>query len=434
MKHPARFTPLLPALALLLASTSSFAFDLSEAWQAARSYNSDYAGSRADLEAGRELAVQGRAQLLPQVGLTGSYSHTNPTQPAGQATYDSSGYGIQLAQPLFDISKYSAYQKGKIASQQADTSFGAAEQQLMVDIARAYFDVLLAEDTLTATRASKKAYQTQLQQAKTAFDLGTATIIDTHEAQAGFDAASAKEIVALNQQEISQNNLRRLTGLDPRAIQPLKAQLPPPPAGDLQSWLELATHNSLALRAAEQALQYASQTVTEKRGNQLPVVALNAGFNDNRSNQNGALPVTRGSSIGVSVSLPLFAGGGINSQIREALAKEESARDKLESTRRQLREDVRKSWLGVTNGAALVRAQQQLLVSAKSKVDSTKLGKEVGIRTNLDVLQAEQSYYDAMTSLATAKYDYLTARLQLEQVAGTLDEGRLQIVNAAIRH
>lgn len=434
MKHLVRFTPLLPALALLLASPATLAFDLSEAWQAARSYNSDYAGSRADLTAGRELAVQGRAQLLPQVALTGSYSHTNPTQPAGQASYDSSGYGVQLAQPLFDVSKYSAYQKGKIASQQADTSFGAAEQQLMVEIARAYFDVLLAEDTLTATRASKKAYQTQLQQAKAAFDLGTATIIDTHEAQAGFDAASAREIVALNQQEISQNNLRRLTGLDPRAIQPLQAQLPPPQTGDLQSWLEVATHNSLALRAAEQALQYAIQTVTEKRGNQLPVVALNAGYNDNRSNQNGALPVTRGSSIGVSVSLPLFAGGGINSQIREALAKEESARDKLESTRRQLREDVRKSWLGVTNGAALVRAQQQLLVSAKSKVDSTKLGKEVGIRTNLDVLQAEQSYYDAMTSLATAKYDYLTARLQLEQVAGTLDEGRLLIVNAAIRH
>jgi outer membrane protein len=434
MKHHARFTPLLPALALLLGSSSAFAFDLSEAWQAARSYNSDYAGSRADLNAGHELAVQGRAQLLPQAALTGSYSHTNPTQPAGQSTYDSSGYGIQLSQPLFDISKYSAYQKGKIASQQADTSFDAAEQQLMVDIARAYFDVLLAEDTLTATRASKKAYQTQLQQAKASFDLGTATIIDTHEAQAGFDAASAKEIVALNQQEISQNNLHRLTGLDVRSIQPLKEQLPPPPTGNLENWLDLATHNSLALRAAEQALQYASQTVTEKRGNQLPVVALNAGYNDNRSNQSGAQPVTRGSSIGVSVSLPLFAGGGINSQIREALAREESARDKLESTRRQLREDVRKSWLGVTNGAALVRAQQQLLVSAKSKVDSTKLGKEVGIRTNLDVLQAEQSYYDAMTSLATAKYDYLTARLQLEQVAGTLDESRLQIVNAAIRH
>ena len=434
MKYHARLTPLLPALALLLATSSAHAFDLSEAWLAARSYNSDYAGSRADQSAGRELAIQGRAQLLPQVALTGNYSHTNPTQPAGQATYDSSGYGIQLSQPLFDISKYSAYQKGKIASQQADTSFDAAEQQLMVDIARAYFDVLLADDTLTATLASKKAYQTQLQQAKAAFDLGTATIIDTHEAQAGFDAASAREIVAINQQEISQNNLHRLTGLDIRRIQPLKEQLPPPPAGDLQSWLDLATHNSLALRAAEQALQYASQTVTEKRGNQLPVVALSAGYNDNRSNQNGALPVTRGSSIGVSVSLPLFAGGGIDSQIREALARQESARDKLESTRRQLREDVRKSWLGVTNGAALVRAQQQLLVSAKSKVDSTKLGKEVGIRTNLDVLQAEQSYYDAMTSLATAKYDYLTARLQLEQVAGTLDESRLQTVNAAIRH
>lgn len=434
MKTYAHCAPLLSGLALLLASTATPAFDLNQAWLAARDYNSDYAASRADLGAGRELAVQGRAQLLPQVALSGSYSHTNPTQPAGQSTYDSSGYGVQLSQPLFDTSKYSAYQKGKIASQQAETAFSAAEQQLIVDIARAYFDVLLAEDTLAATRASKKAYRTQLEQAKTAFELGTATIIDTHEAQAGFDAASAKEIVALNQQEISQNNLRRLTGLDACAIQPLQQQLPPPPAGTLQGWLEQAASNSRSLQAAEQALAYASQTVTEKRGNQLPVLALNAGYNDNRNNQPGNVPVTRGSSIGLSVSLPLFAGGGINSQIREALAREESARDKLESARRQLKEDVRKSWLGVTNGAALVRAQQQLLVSAKSKVDSTKLGKEVGIRTNLDLLQAEQAYYDALTSLATAKYDYLTARLQLGQVAGTLDEALLQEVNAAVRH
>ncbi|MBV8678902.1 MAG: TolC family outer membrane protein [Aquitalea sp.] len=433
MKKHAPFTPVLGGLALLLVCSGASAFDLNQAWLAARGYNSDYAATRADLDAGREQAVQGRAQLLPQVGLTGSYSHTNPTQPAGQATYDSSGYGVQLTQPLFDISKYTAYQKGKIASQQADTSFSAAEQQLIVDTARAYFDVLLADDTLAATRASKKAYQTQLEQARTAFELGTATIIDTHEAQAGFDAATAKEIVALSQQDISRNNLHRLTGLDSMAIQPLREQLPPPPSAALQDWQNRAADNSLAVQAAEQALAYAKQTVAEKRGNRLPVVALNAGYNDNRTNQPNALPVTRGSSIGVTVSLPLYAGGGIDSQIREALAKEEAARERLESARRQMKEDVRKAWLGVTNGAALVKAQQQLLVSAKSKVDSTKLGKEVGIRTNLDVLQAEQSYYDAITSLATAKYDYLTARLQLGQVAGILDSGLLQEVNASVR-
>lgn len=245
----------------------------------------------------------------------------------------------------------------------------------------------------------------------------------------------AKEIAAESQLEISRNNLLRLTGLSPDAIQPLKDSLPldtPTPA-TLEGWIQLAVANSPSLKSAEQSVELAKAGITEKRANQLPTITLNAGYNEARSNAFGSVPVTRGNSVGVTVSLPLFAGGGIDSQVREAVARKDAAADKLESARRQLREDVRRAWLGVTNGAALVRAQQQLVLSANSKVESTRLGKEVGIRTNLDLLQAEQAYYDAVTSLATARYDYLTARLQLAQAAGTLDEALLQQVNQAVR-
>lgn len=427
--------PLLGSLLLLGFALPAHAFDLVEAWRAARDYNADFAAARSDLDAGREKATQGRALLMPQVDATANYNYTNPIAPAGQGGYDSTTYGVNLQQPLFDVSKYTGYQKGKLATQQAETSYGAAEQQLILDTSQAYFNVLLAKDTLSATSASKKTFQQQLEQAKTAFEVGTATITDTHEAQAGYDGAVAQEIKAINSLELAENNLRRITGLDPKTIQPVLDKLPlelPTPA-TLEAWIGIALRNSLSIKAAEQTLEIAGKNVTEKKGGHLPVISLTAGYSDTQTRAPMQQPHTRGSSIGVGITLPLFAGGGINSQVREAAAQQESAKDKLEAVRRQVREDVRRTFLGVTNGAALVRAQEQLLISAKSKVESTRLGKEVGIRTNIDLLQAEQAYYSTLTSLATAKYEYLIARLSLSQAAGQLDSEVLSKLNAVIR-
>ncbi|AOZ50368.1 TolC family outer membrane protein [Chromobacterium vaccinii] len=439
--------PLIAALLMLGAALPAQAFDLVGAWQAARDYNADFAAARAQRDAGQEKAVQGRSQLLPQASLSGNYNYNNPLQPKttqdangrpiSDMHYENHGYSVNMQQPLFDVGKYTGYQKGKIGTELADTTFDAAEQQLILDIAQAYFDVLRAQDTLAATRASKKTYQNLLEQAKTAFEVGTATITDTHEAQAGYDGAVAQEISDANNLELAQNNLKRLTGLEPAGIQTVRDQLPlvPPKPAGLDAWVDMAQRNSLKIKGAEQNLQLAEQTITEKRGNHLPTVNLTAGYSDNISNQPGTLPSaqhTRGSQVGVTVTLPLFAGGGINSQVREAVALRDAARDQLESTRRQVKEDVRKAFLGVTNGAALVRAQQQLLVSAKSKVESTRLGKEVGIRTSIDLLQAEQAYYTALTTLANAKYSYLTARLALAQSAGQLQPDTLGEVNQLI--
>ncbi|AUH49638.1 type I secretion system [Chromobacterium sp. ATCC 53434] len=435
----------LPAAMLMLGlSAPGHAFDLVGAWQAARNYNADFAVSRAQRDAGQEKLVQGRSQLLPQISATGNYTYNNPLQPSQavdaygnvvtNSAYQTHGYNLNLQQPLFDVGKYTGYKKGKLGTELADTTFDAAEQQLILDISQAYFDVLRAQDTLAATRASKKTYQNLLLQAKTAFEVGTATITDTNEAQAGYDGAVAQEISDANNLELAQHNLQRLTGLDPAGIQTVREQLPleaPKPAG-LDAWVDMALQNSLKIKSARQNLDLAHQTVIEKKGNHLPTVTLNTGYADTVSNQFGGYPHTRGSNIGVTVNVPLFSGGGISSQVREAVAQEEAAREQLESSRRQVREDVRKAFLGVTNGAALVRAQQQLLVSAKSKVESTRLGKEVGIRTSIDLLQAEQAYYSTLTTLANAKYSYLTARLSLAQSAGQLEPQVLGDVNQLI--
>lgn len=435
-------------LSLLLASLTlpAHAFDLVEAWSAARQYDTGIAASHNDYLAGQEQGPQGRALLLPQVNLSGSYSHNNPIRQVQPLTStlatggETHGYGVNLTQPLFDVSRYANYRKGQIGQELAQTTLDSAEQQLMIDVAAAYFNVLLAQDTLAATEVAKKAYLSQLEQAKTEFEIGTATITDTNEAQADYDGAIADEIQTQSDLEVSRNTLARLTGLSPLQIQPLTGQIPleRPSPDTLDAWLELALANSLKIRAKEQALAQAEQTLLDKRSGHLPVVQLTAGYQDTISNDpqttlSGASR-SRASSIGVNLTLPLFNGGGVNSQIREAVAQRDSARDQLEDSRRQTRDAVRSAWLGVTSGAAYVRAQQQRLVSAKSKLESTTLGKEVGIRTNLDLLKAKQDYTDVLKKLATARYRYLNAQLQLAQAAGRLDLDTLQRVNRTIRH
>ncbi|RXZ43621.1 TolC family outer membrane protein [Crenobacter cavernae] len=432
---PFRIT--LIAVAALTLAQGAAAFDLVDAWRAARDFDVGFSASRHERDAGQEKAVQGRSRILPQVGLSANYRHNRPIEPAGLASFNSHGYGVELTQPLFDVPRYAGYQKGKTGTRLANVQFSAAEQQLIVDVARAYFDVLLANDTLASVRSAKAAFAKQLEQAKTAFEVGTATITDTYEAQAGFDAARAREIAAESDLEVKREALRRLTSLSPDKITPIdeKLALAAPQPAALGEWATLAEANSLAIKSDEEQLELAKQDLLEKRGQRLPTVSLAAGYNDTVNNSPAsslASRQTRGSAIGVTLSVPLFAGGGLSSQVREAAANELKARDTLEASRRQVREDVRRAYLGVTNGAALVRAQEQLLASSKSKLEATRLGKEVGVRTTLDLLQAEQAYSEAVRSLAESRYTYLNARLALSQAAGLLDAARLEEVNRAM--
>lgn len=424
-------------IATLLGATLALpaqAFNLMEAWYAARQYDANYAASDAEYRAGQEKRAQGLSQLLPQVGLEANSNRIHPITPSAPE-YNSRGYGVALKQPLFDMAAYTGYKKGDIASSLADTNFQNANQQLIANVARAYFDVLLAQDTLDATRATKRAYEKQLAQAKKAFEVGTATITDTYEAQAGYDAAAAKEIEAESLLEIRQNALRTLSGLNPAEITPLKSGFQPkrPDPDSVDAWVARGLANSLEIRSREQQLELAKQDLLAARGKHLPTVSASVGYDfkhsdDARSAASGSVH-SSGSSVGLNLSIPLFAGGGINSQVREALAKQDQAEEQLEATRRKVRDDVRSAFLGVSNGAALVRANEQLLVSSKSKLDATRLGREVGVRNNLELLEAERQYQEAVRNLADSRYKYLSARLLLAQSVGELDEGVLTDIN-----
>lgn len=410
------------------------AFDLQQAVQAARQYDAAYAAAKATQRAGAEKAVQGRSLLLPSIGLSAGYTNTNPIKPDADS-YNNSNVGIQLSQPLFDLSAYQGYKKGQLAAELADLQLAADQQQLISDVAKAYFDVLLAQDVLGVTRATKAAYERQLAQARKAFEIGTATITDTHEAQAGFDAATAREISALSDLEIKQQILGQKTGLKPEEIRQLagKSAFDAANLSDLATWQSRGSQQSLAIKAKTLQKELAARNLDDARGKHLPTVSLTAGYSANHTNEASSVARgardTRGSSLGINLKMPLYAGGAINSQVSEAVANLEVATEQLEQTRRDTSQQIRRAWLGVSNGAALVKAQQQLLLSAKSKLDATKLGREVGVRTNLDQLNAEKDYQDAVRALAEARYSFLQAKLGLAQASGTLNDEVLAEVN-----
>lgn len=234
--------------------------------------------------------------------------------------------------------------------------------------------------------------------------------------------------------EIKRNTLAKLTGLKPEQINHLKGRVDlGNELGTLQAWLDRAEAGSLNIKSARQQVQLAEENLTAARGKHLPTVDLSAGYSINHATDPASRLSGRGStagnSVGVNLTLPLYAGGGINSQVREAAANLEKSRDDLELSRREVALAVRSAWLGVSNGAAQVKAQEQLLVSAKSKLDATRLGREVGVRTNLDLLNAESSYQDAVRALASARYNLLYARLALALAAGELDDQAVASVN-----
>lgn len=427
-------------LSSLVLSTHAFSFDLVQAWEAAQDYNAEYAAAKNAQTAGQEQAVQGRANLLPQVTANGQYDSIQTRKPTNSSEeYKNHGWNVQLTQPVFNVPKYAAFRQGQINSEISNQQFSLAEQDLLLKVSRAYFDVLLTHDILEATRAAKATYANQLAQAKAAFEVGAATILDTYEAQASYDSATAKEIEIQAQLTLAASYLNQLTGLPTIEIQTIDGEkvnkLPEPKS--LNSYIEEAFNNNNTLKTKQLALEFAKKTLLAQQGSRLPTATLNGLYQDNSNDTRISTLTgqtqTRNSSIGIQLSMPLFAGGSINSQVREAKAKELQARDELEATRRALTQEVHTNYLKVSSGRAQVLALEHLLQSTKSKLEATRLGRQIGIRNSIELIQAEQAYYEAISKLAEARYNYLHAHLALAQSSGKLNDGtELKQINSVI--
>ncbi|WP_171013688.1 TolC family outer membrane protein [Chitinivorax sp. B] len=441
---PFNKTALLCGLAYLFTASSAWSGDLLSAYRYALKYDSQLAAARYSMEAGKEKAVQGRSQLLPQVGASAEagrawvrteFANSVPGMPD---TVDRKGNkydaAISAQQPIYRAQNLTTYEQGKLAAQSAELQYRLTEQQLMLRVAKAYFDVLQARDAVTVAASQKEAFSEQLAQAKKRFQVGVATITDTYEAQSRYDATNAQEIAARNDLEVKTNALRQITGTSQDWIASLNTKMKPtlPEPRDLNSWQDMATNGNLVLQAQQMGEQVAKYEVQRNRQANLPTLDLvgRVGKNwDEVGARNGGTDQTRTYSVGLQLNVPIYAGGGLDSKTREAAANYEKSKQDVLTTRRSVEQDTKSAFLGVTSGAAQVQALEQALVSAQSQLDATKTGQQVGVRTNVDVLNAQQQYYQTLSNLLQARYNYLLAKLNLAFQAGKLSESDLESVN-----
>src|SRR5574340_1119992 len=420
------------------------AADLLETFRAAQAHDPVFAAARATLHAGQEKLPQGRSALLPSVNLSANTTFNDSTVqyrgttflPGGNNRYNSNGYGVNLVQPLFRQQNWLAYGAAELQVAQAEVQFRIAEQDLMLRVAQAYFDVLIAQDSVQLVAAQKTAISEQLEQAKRNFEVGSATITDSLEAQARHDLTGAQEIAARNNLEIKRSALQQLINAVPQELRPLGKEFRPeaPQPEDMEKWVENAQTNSLQLAIARAGAGIAEKEVARNRGGHYPTVDLVANYSKNAAT-GGSFGVGSDStskSVGVQLNMPLFQGGGVNSRWREAEANRERANQDLENARRNVAQQTRQAYLGVVSGIAQVRALQQALASSESVLEASKLGQEVGVRTNLDVLNAQQQLFSTRRDLYQAQYNFLVSQLRLKAAAGSLGEDDLVKVNQSL--
>ncbi|OIO82171.1 MAG: channel protein TolC [Gallionellaceae bacterium CG1_02_60_948] len=428
----ARLTSLMFASGLALGAQAA---DLLDIYRAAQTQDAVFAGARAAQQAGQEKLTQGRALLMPSVNLNANTTYNDVNAPYGASRYNNHGYGVSVVQPLFREQNWAAYNQSELQVAIADAQFRGAQQDVILRSAQAYFDVLIAQDTVQLNAAQKAAIAQQLEQAKRNFEVGTATITDTYEAQARYDLILAQELAAANELELKRRDLQQLiNAAEVPALNMLGAGFNPvaPEPAEVQKWVDDAQRNNVQVVSAEAAYQLAEQEVARSRGGHLPTVDLIGNYAKNTGCTFTTCGDTRSTSVGVQLNMPLFQGGATQSKWREAEANREKAKQDLESARRNVALQARQAYLGVASGIAQVQALQQALKSSESLLEASKLGQEVGVRTSLDVLNAQQQLFSTRRDLYQAQYNYLVSHLRLKAAAGNLLEADLERVNQAL--
>jgi outer membrane protein len=427
--------PLFIALSLSL-SPVAHAANLSDVFRDAQAYDAQYAAARAAYEAGQEIAVQGRAGLLPNVNLGGNVIYNSISgQLIENNDFESSQLAINATQPLFRKQNWVQYQQSKEQTKVAGIQLKSAEQDLILRVAQAYFDVLQSQDNIAFINAQKAAITEQLASAKRNFEVGTATIIDTNEAQARYDLAVAQEIGEQNTLNIRLRALEKITGKPAGSLDTLvEAPKLIGEPGSIDEWATRAADANLQAEIQRIAKTIADQEVERNRAGHYPTLDAVASYSINNNQPYGTIPIdTRAGTVGLQLNLPIYQGGLTSSQVRQAVANQEKARQEVEAAAREASQQARQAWLNVNSGVAQVKALEQALTSVKAQLDSTKLGQEVGVRTILDVLNAEQQVLAARRDLASARYNYLLASLSLKAAVGSLSPADLAGIDQNLR-
>jgi outer membrane protein len=442
---PFRRLNLLPAAlaASLLAAAAmpASAQSLQEVYEAARGYDATYLAARALADSAQYRLEQGRALARPSANLTGSVTRTETDPPASTTNPTGERLGTNTTaltitgrQPLFNRGNSATIDQAEKSFEVARADLQIAEQDLIVRVAQAYFDVLVAQDALAATQADKKANGEQLASAKRNFEVGTATITDSREAQARFDLATAREIAAendLRSKRITLDQLVGRTGVQPKPLA-TPVVLPPVAPASVEDWVTPSQADHPTVRKAQLGLDIARLETEKARAGHLPTVDAVGSLGSTNSRTNGVGGTTNAASLGVQLNLPLFAGYSTQNRIKETLVLEEKSRNDLEAAKRAVAQGTRVAFFGVQSGEAQAKALEAAESSSKLALEATQLGYRVGVRVNLDVLNAQSQLYSTQRDLSAARYNVLLGRLKLRQAAGTLQPADVGAVNTLL--
>ena len=438
-RHLPLFVAVGAALALPVQAQS-----LVDLYESARGFDASYQSAKSLYTATLTRADQARAAILPSANLALGLSRSSQdVTPDGSIKSDRS-YGtgtatVSASQPLYRPGNWASYQQGLKQNDLAQAQLAVADQDLIVRVSQSYFDVLAAMDNLTFVQAQKTAVAEQLASAKRNFEVGTATITDTREAQARYDLVIAQEIAAdSNELRVKRAALDQLVGLtntQPRALA-LPLVLPDLLPNDVNAWVQQSETGHPNIKQTQIALDVAQLETQKAQSGHKPTLDLTASYSA-IDNQDGSSTAGIGSrvnvgTIGLSFNLPLFAGFATQNRIKETLALEDKARNDLEGAKRAVAQGTRTAFFGVLSGQKQVKALEAAEASSQSALDANKLGYTVGVRINIDVLNSQSQLFDTKAKLAKARYDVLLGGLKLRQANGTLQADDLQSVNSLL--
>lgn len=424
----------------------SWAIDLAEAYRLALVNDSTIRESRATAEAGREKLPQARAQFFPNIGFTSNRAHNNLETTSmfqGQSRsdtrqYDSSNSALSVKVPIYRKQLFAQYDQAKAQVAAANAMLEHDEQSLVVRVTEAYFNLLLANEQVTLLDIQRRAFETQGDAARKAFQAGTGTRTDVDEAQAKLDLTIAQQLEAKQAADIMRRRLEVLVNQPVTEIAPVdvrKLELKPPTPATLEDWTELADSASPEVAAGRAQIEVARGEVERVRAAHYPTLDAYAQVTRQLSdNPNTVDTLYNQRSVGLQLTVPIFAGGYVNSQVREQLARLEAAQSKLEEVRRDLAVRVHQEFRGVTEGLAKIKALERAVSSAEQLVTSSRRSFQAGVRTRLDILNAEQQAGQARHDLAQARFTYMASHLRLKALAGGLKAENIDEINAWLQH
>ena len=437
--HNQRFIkPMVLAVASALLAMGAQAQNLAELYDSARAFDATYQSAKLQYDANLARAEQARAGILPTAGLAAGVSRTGfqNNNPVTDRSFSTQNAALTASQPLYRPANLATYQQGLRQVDVAKAQLDVAEQDLIVRTSQGYFDVLAAQDTLAFVRAQKAAVAEQLASAKRNFEVGTSTITDTREAQARYDLVTAQEISAENDlrvKKLALDTLAGRTGAEPKSLL-IPVNLPAVVPMDVEAWVQQSELMHPNIRQARGNLDIAELEIAKAEAGHKPTLDATASYNVQR-NPSGtitSLPTTfrtNTANIGLTFNLPLFAGFATQNRIKETLSLKDKAQSDLEGTRRSVALSTRTAYFGVQSGQGQVKALEAAELSSQSALDANKLGYQVGVRINIDVLNSQSQLFQTKRDLAQARYNVLLGGLRLRQANGTLTPADLMPIN-----